>query len=267
MIMLHPDLLERRALALLALIDPFGRPVPGPVRLSGPGLRTVAKSGGRHAIISASGFADYEAAFAAPPAAPAVGQIDVRIDILPADGTLAPRSVTLKLPRDPDPANAATTDSLFAPVPVMLLPSPQCPVPATAAAVRVTVRKKTDGRRVAGALVRVASSGGAFKAMAMTDAVGEALVIVPQFPLSHTGGGGAISSELDATATVVADPAAIRLVADADIAAARAAARTAADPFPDPDALDKALPVPADGTAFKLSTRADAVLTLEWKNP
>lgn len=265
--MLHPDLLERRALALLTLIDVFGRPVLGQVRLTGPGLRTVAKGGGRYAVISAKGFADYESGFAAPPAAPAVGSTNLRIDVRPADGALAPRSATLKLPRDPDPAKATTADSLFAAIPVVLLPAPQSSIPSSSAAVRVTVRAKNDGRRVAGALVRVSSTGGTFKARAVTDAAGEALVIVPQFPLSHTGPGGQMDSALDAKATVVADPDTVRLVADDAVAAERRAALAATSGFLDPDALDAALPAPGGGTAVKLSTRAIATLNLEWKKP
>ena len=265
--MLHPDLLDRRALALIELIDPIGRSVLGQALMSGAGLRTVAKGGGRSAVVAAQGFAAHEAAFAAPPNNPAVGQVDYRIDILPADRGLAPRSVTLKLPRDPDPANRANEASLFSPIRVALLPSPQCPIPATAAAVRITVRKKGDGRRVAGALVRVVTSGNKFQAMALTDAIGEALVIVPEFPLTHTGPGGQIDSALGAKATVVAAPNAITLVADADISAARAAAQSATSGFADPDAIDKALPAPAGGVALQLSTRTIAILELEWKNP
>lgn len=265
--MLHPDLLERRALALLALVDTFGRPVLGQVHLSAPGLRTVAKGSGRYAVISAKGFAEYETGFAAPPAAPAVGSTDLRIDIRPADGALAPRSATLKLPRDPDPARASTADSLFATVPVVLLPAPQAQIPSSAAAVRVTVRKKGDGRRVAGALVRVSSTDGTFKARAVTDAAGEALLIVPQVPLSHTGPGGQIDSALDAKATVVADPDTVRLVADDAVVAERRAALAATSGFLDPDALDTALPAPGGGTSIKLSTRMIATLNLEWKKP
>jgi len=265
--MLHPELLERRALALLALVDTFGRPVLGQVHLSAPGLRTVAKGSGRHAIISATGFADYETAFAAPPATPAVGSRSLRIDLRPADRALASRSITIKLPRNPDPAKAATADSLFVPVPVVLLPAPQCPVPASAAALRVTVRKKNDGRRVAGALVRVSSTSGNFKARAVTDVAGEALVIVPQFPLSHTGPGGQIDSALDAKATVVADPDVVRLIADGAVAAERRAALTTSSGFLDPDALEQTLPAPGGGISFKLSTRMIATLNLEWKKP
>ena len=131
----------------------------------------------------------------------------------------------------------------------------------------MTVRKKDDGRRVAGALVRVVSTGNRFKASAVTDAAGEALVIVLHFPLSHTGDGGQIADGLEAKATVVADPARVKLVADSDVQQARNAARVAALGFPDPDGLAKAHPAPGGGTELRLSTRKVAIVELEWNEP
>lgn len=267
MMMLSPDLLDRRALALVELRDPWGRPLISPARLSGEGLRVVAKGGGRFAIVAAAGFAAHESTFAAAPQAPAIGSVGLRLDIAPADSAFAPRSAVLKLPRDPDPDHGGQPGSVFQAVAIALLPAPQSPIPATAAGVRVTVRKKGDGRRVAGALVRVASADGKFKAHAVTDAAGEALVVLAQFPPSHTGGGGQIADSLEATATVVADPAKIALLSDAEVMPARDVARGQFAGFTDPDALDAALPDPGNGKTLRLSTRVVATLELEWTNP
>jgi len=264
--MLSPDLLDRRALALLALVDPFGRPLQGPALLSGEGLRSVAKPGGRWAILACKGLEAHVVAFAAPPASPAVGSVACAIDIRPADSGLSPRRAVVPLPRDPDPAHKGEDDSLFAPVRITLLPSPRCAVPATSAAVRVTVRKRNDGRRVANALVRVASDNGQFAAQSVTDAAGEALVIMPDFPLSFTGGGGSVSDALPAKVTAVADPASAVLVDDADATAALAGAAGQSSGWPDPDALAAAFPVPATGAAgVLLSTRAVAATEVEWR--
>lgn len=265
--MLNPDLLDRRALALVELRDPFGRRLPSPARIEGDGLRVVAKGGGRFAIVAAAGFASHESAFFAAPAAPEAGAIDVRLEIVPGDGGLAPRTALLKLPRDPDPDHGGETGSLFRAVRIDLLPAPPCAIPATAAGVRVTVRKRDDGRRVGGALVRVTSPDGKFKARAVTDVAGEALVIFAQFPPTHTGGGGQIADGLDATATVVADLDEISLIADGDLVHARSAARARTTGFPDPDALDAVLPAPPGGTAVRLSTRVVASIELEWTDP
>jgi hypothetical protein len=267
--MLSPELLDRRALALIALVDPFGRPLAGPALLTGDdGFRTVSKSGGRWAILACKGLESHVGSFESAPAAPNLGSVDCTIDIRPADGSLAPRRAVVPLPRDPDPASRGQPDSLFEPVTIALLPSPQCSVPATAAAVRVTVRKRNDGRRVANALVRVASNNGQFTARSVTDAAGEALVIVPDFPMSFTGGGGSVSDGLPAKVTAVADPAVVVLVEDAEVMAALAGAAGQSSGWPDPDALADAFPVPASGAAaLQLSTRVVAMTDVEWRAP
>lgn len=266
--MLSPDLLDRRALALLALVDPFGRPLVGPALLTGDGLRTVAKSEGRWAVLGCKGLEAHVGSFESAPASPAQGSVACAIDIRPADAGLAPRRAVVPLPRDPDPANRGEDDSLFEPVTIALLPSPRCPIPGTSAAVRVTVRKRNDGRRVANALVRVASNNGQFAAQSVTDAAGEALVIVADFPMSFTGGGGSVSAALPAKVTAVADPASAVLIEDADVSAALAGAATQSSGWPDPDALADAFPVPAAGAVnVQLSTRQVATAEVEWRAP
>lgn len=265
--MLFPDLLDRRALALVALTDPFGRALAGPALLTGDGLRTAAKPGGRWAILSAAGLEAHSHAFDLPPDEPDEGSVQLAIDIKPAHPGLAPRRFFLSLPRDADPASRGQPGSLFEPVAITLLPSPRCKVPATAAAVRVTVRKRGDGRRVANALVRVASNNGQFNAQAITDAAGEALVIVPDFPPAFTGSGGSVADGLPAKATAVADPATAVLVADDGVAAARADVASRVTGFADPDALAEQFPVPASGTATRLSVREIAFAEVEWRAP
>ncbi|HEY6814617.1 MAG TPA: hypothetical protein VI168_03665, partial [Croceibacterium sp.] len=172
------------------------------------------------------------------------------------------------LPRDPDPAHKGEADSLFAPVTIALLPSPRCAVPASAAAVRVTVRKRNDGRRVANALVRVVSDNGQFAAHAVTDAAGEALAIVADFPMSFTGNGGSVSSALPAKVTAVADPASAVLVDDADVLAALAGAAAQSSGWANPHVLAAAFPAPAAGAVeVQLSTRAVAAAEVEWRAP
>jgi hypothetical protein len=267
-IMLSPDLLDRRALALIALVDPFGRPLDGPAQLTGEGLRTVAKPGGRWAVLACKGLEAHVGAFEAAPASPAQGSVACAIDIRPADVGLAPRRAVVPLPRDPDPDHKDEADSLFAPVTIALLPSPRCPIPGTSAAVRVTVRKRNDGRRVANALVRVASDNGQFAAQAVTDAAGEALVIVPDFPMSFTGGGGSVADGLPGKVTAVADPATATLVDDAGVLAALADAGRQTSGWADPDALADAFPVPAAGAVnIRLSTRVVAATEVEWRAP
>lgn len=265
--MLSPDLLDRRALALIALVDPTGRPLVGPARITGDGVRTAAKPSGRWALLAAAGLESHVGVFAAAPSTPAKGAIKCAIDIRPFSGALAPRRAIVPLPRDPDPAHKDQADSLFAPVAISLHPSPTCPIPPTAAAVRVTVRKRSDGRRVANALVRVVSANGQFTAQSVSDAAGEALVIVPNFPLAFTGNGGSVSDSLPAKVTAVADPNKAVLVADAEVATARASSARQNGDYPDPDALAAAFAAPATGTNVQLSVRAVATADVEWRAP
>lgn len=265
--MLAPDLLDRRALALLQLVDPTGLPLVVPASLRGPGIKTVAKSGGRWALLEAENLTDYTQAFRTAPGAPANLSVEAVIDIKTQASNFLPRRVTLELPRDPDPANRDQPDSVFQPVTIALPAAPDCAIPATASAVRVTVRKAGDGRRVANALVRVRSDNGQFAAQSLTDPAGEALVIIPDFPPAFTGGGGAMTASLSGKATAVADPAIATLVADADILAARARAAARTGEFPDPDRIATGFPAPAGGTAVQLSVRAIATAEIEWTAP
>ena len=163
--MLAPDLLDRRALALIALRDAFGRPVTSPVTVSAAGVRTVVKNGGTFAVVDAPGFAAHSSAFAVPPASPAIGSVSIPLAILPADPRLQARRYVLKLPRDPDPAKRGQANSLFAPVAVELLATPLQRREALAAIVRARVHRKSDGALVGGALVRIRSNDGKFEAM------------------------------------------------------------------------------------------------------
>ncbi len=267
MTMLRPDLLDRRALALVQLLDALGRPLAATARMTAPALRLYAKGSGRYAVLGAAGLEDYAASFATP-AAPALRSVSLPVDIVPGDGAHLPRRFTLALPRDPDPAQRGTAASLFDAIPVALLPSPAAGIPATAAAVRVTVRKRNDGRRVAGALVRVASDNGRFTATGMTDATGEALVLIPAFPGAFPGPGAKLQDFLPGKVTAVADPARAVLVAEDGLLAAQAEAARQVAGFADPDALAAAFPAPSAGAvAIRLSTRRPAIAQAEWRAP
>ena len=263
--MLAPDLLDRRALALVALIDVYGAPVAAPVRVVGDGIRTVPKPPGGFALLAASGFADYEADFAAPPPVPALGARQLRLDLTPAGAALAPRSVALALPRDPDPAGAAHPDSLFHAAEVELLPSPRAAVAGSACAVRVTVRRKDDGRFVENALVRGQSEDGLFSARALTDARGEACLVFAALPISFPGAGASIGHDLAARVVVHADPAVAAFHAPDTLTAAVAAAGGRVSGHADPDSIGAAIaPVFATGTAVRIAAGRQPALALEW---
>jgi len=263
--MLAPDLLDRRALALLAFVDVYGRPVEGSVQVSGEGVRSVVKPGGRCAVLGAKGFDDYVASFAT---APNHATTHVQIDCTPANRALAPRRFDLVLPRDADPAHAGQPGSLFQPVPVELLPAPASQSRGSAVLLRVSVKRSDDGRVVENALVRAQTDNGLFAARALTDARGEAALLFPVLPLSFAGAGATVDPDIAAHVIVDADPAVALFHAPDEIApAARdAAARTSG--HANPDALAAALPANfPSGTALRIAAGRQLSLALTWTAP
>lgn len=258
--MLAPDLLDRRALALLRLVDVAGRPVLGPVRIEGDGVRTVAKGDGRFALLEARGFEAYTASFDPIAAVPAK---TIRLDLTPSAADVAPRGFGLRLPRNPD---SGAPSSLFEPQPVEMLPSALAARSGSACTIRVSVSRGDDNRVVEGALVRARSADGAFAARAVTDVRGEACLLFPFLPLSFPG--STISAEQPARIVVDVDPGLARFHAPAGLAAAAEAAALRTSGHLDPDALAAAAPAPnfAAGAEAALSAGRESAVSLEW-NP
>jgi len=265
--MLAPDLLDRRALALIALRDAFGRPVTSPITVSAAEVRIVVKNGGTFAVVDAPGFAAHSSAFAAPPASPPIGSVSIPLAILPADPRLQARRYVLKLPRDPDPAKRGQANSLFAPVAVQLLATPLQRREALAGIVRARVHRKSDGALVGGALVRIRSNDGKFEAMGVTDRAGEAALVVPGLPLAFAGSGGKTNATLAAKAVIKVVPASAIFTLPNELSGAGGAISRSAGLF-DPDEL-AAGPAPsfAGGTPFDLGAGTEPSLELEWKQP
>jgi hypothetical protein len=264
--MLSPDLLDRRALALIELVDIAGRPVLAPAELAGDDMRFFAKGGGRYALLEAPGFDAHISSFTAPPQSPVNGSTAFDVDIRIASAIYESRKAELKLPRNANPADRDTVDSLFQPLQITIHPSTGAPVPATAAAVRVSVAHKTNKKMVGNALVRVRSTNGKFTGTGLTKTAGEALVIIPYFPISFTTGGAAVEDSLAATVTVVADPASVELTDPAELAAILSRPRDDR-PLVNPDAIAAQFASPANGTAIRLSTRRQETVKVEWSPP
>lgn len=266
--MLTPDLLDRRALALIALVDPFGRPVLSPVGIAAPGVRVIAKREGRFAILEAPGFAAHSAAFVAPPAAPALRSRSVALDLTPVDPELLPRRFVLRLPRNPDPDLRSDPLSLFQPETVELSASPRVRADGNACILRVSVRRGSDGAAVGNALVRARTADPAFAAWALTDAAGEAALVFPALPTAFAGPGGTTSAEIAASVVVHADPAVARFADPARLDEARRAAASRTEGHADPDALAAANPADfAAGASVQLSAGTQPALALTWTAP
>ena len=263
--MLAPDLLDRRGLALLAFVDGYGRAVEGPVQVRGDGVRVVPKGGGRYALIEARGFEAYAATFES---APAHATTPVQLDCTPAGRAYLPRRFRLQLPRDADPTHLDQPGSLFQPVQIELLPAATAQPAGSAVLVRVSVTRADDGRIVEHALVRARTDNGLFTARALTDARGEAVLLFPVLPLSFAGAGATVDRDIAARVIVDVDPAValFHSPAEVPVAAREAAMRT--DGHPDPDALAAALPANfPSGTALRIAAGRQFSLALTWTAP
>jgi hypothetical protein len=219
------EIVQQDILAALRFVDDItGRTVPDAVQLQAPKLTLYPKRNGDLIVLDAQNFA-------------AAGT-DYPIDIRPLAIGYASRRVMLHLPRDPDPANAANANSLFQPALVPLLPSPDYRVGANLALLRVTLRRSTDQLRIGNALVQLTTTlPGNPGARALTDAAGEAILVLSGVPLTVPGPGAIVVADIAASLLLLVDPAIAVFTADADTAAARAASQSQTTGFPDPDDL------------------------------
>ena len=260
--MLSLDLLDRRALAHLRLLDVFGRPVILPVRISGDSISSIRKKDGSIAIVEAPGFEAYCASFNAP-SSPARGSKRVALDLEPATPELCPRRFDLALPRDNDPANASQAGSLFSPVEIEMLPGAAARPSGSACVLRATVRRKSDKKLVEKALVRARSEDEKFEARGVTDSRGEAVLLFPSLPISFPGAGANVRSDIEVRLVVTVDPASVQFNALPDFP------RVAGPqpPFADPDALGSAAVDFTSGTPATIAAGREVSIDLEWSKP
>ena len=187
----------------------------------------------------------------------------VVLDLKPTTRGLAPRRAVLSLPRDPNPAAAG---SVFQPVPIVLLPSVQAQPPGLAAGLHVTVRRAGDGHLVEGALVRLRAAGRP-AALAVSNANGEALVLIAGIALTSPGPNTSVLPEVPAQIDTIVIPADARFHDPADAEALSAARRAEADRttgFADPDALIALAAQASDAQTVRIAVAEIRVTSIEW---
>lgn len=146
-----------------------------------------------------------------------VGAAPLVVIVEDPTGFYLPRRATVALPRDPDPANAAATNSLFQPVELGLYPGPAAPPASGWAVVRATVVDAAGGAPLPGALLRVSrTSDNVVIARGLTEwrgrAAGEAQVAVPGVPAITFGpangndDGAVLVSRIDVSIEAIFDP-------------------------------------------------------------
>ncbi len=226
------EFVDRRVLAGIRFVDPFGRAVLTPVTVTpvDPGVTLFFKRPGEIIVTDAPGLAKHTAAFDSPPKTPALGSVAIVLDVRPVDPALGARRFTVNLPRNadaskPDPASTAVIVPLFA--------GAAGDLAGLAAAVRVNVRRD-DGAAIEGAVVRLRPAGRP-EVMALTDAAGDALLLAMGVPLASPGPGATVRPDIAGEIDAIVDPALARFNAAADIQAARRAAAQRISGLIDPD--------------------------------
>jgi hypothetical protein len=176
---------EQRVLGAIRWTDAVTQSVIAhPLRVRSAKASFTRNLSGLSVIIAATGLEKYTETFVlpTPPAAdvePAV-PIDLEGTVEDPSGRYLPRAFNVKLPRR---ATKDVADSLFVPIDLQLLPTPQAKIPAGWAQVRVTVKKAT-GEDFPNVLVRVvAKADNRVLGHGMSDARGDALVGIPGLPL------------------------------------------------------------------------------------
>jgi hypothetical protein len=206
MVSLAPERLDRRIFAALRFVDSAGRLVTTPVAISSePPVKVSRNRSGLAIITGADGLQADEATFDTP--STPVGSLGFQLKLYPLDRSLAPRRLSLALPRDPETANSALSGSVFRPIDVELLASTVARQSGQAAAVRLTVVRADDGRRVEGALVRIDSGSGGPGARGITNRAGETLLFVYGLALSAPGPNATIVDDHAVGVELIVDPA------------------------------------------------------------
>jgi hypothetical protein len=174
------ETVDGRILCVLRFLDgETGLPVAGALEVSGPGVRIVRNRSGLYVLTGAPGFEAYAGSFEAPPSpAPSSVELTVR----DPGGRHLPRRFQLTLP-------SPSTSAPFAPEDVRLYLSSNARPSPGSAVVRLSVRD-AGGAPQPWALLSVSVAlpdGPALQARGLSDARGEALVLVPGIPLLRWG--------------------------------------------------------------------------------
>jgi hypothetical protein len=220
------ELLDRRVLGAVAFLDAATRArVLEPLAVRAEGARLARTRRGLYVVFDAPGLKAHTRAFDAPPSEPARGSAPVTLEVSDPAGRYVARRYTLRLPLDPDPANTNLPGSLFNPSEVTLFPSPSAGTRPGWALVRATVVAADGGGPLGGALLRVKRlPEGTLIARGMSDARGEALVVVPGIPLVTFGDGDEVTEKtISVSLRAVYDPEAGEVADPDDLEARRGA--------------------------------------------
>ncbi|MBC7823512.1 MAG: hypothetical protein H7126_06480 [Candidatus Parcubacteria bacterium] len=252
---------DRRVLGAIGLVDATTRlPIARRLQVSGRDLHLVWNRSGYAVIYAAEGLQAYSESFLAP--ASPVATVSIQVSVIDPEGQYLSRQATIKLPRDPDSANADTANSVFQPISVAMYRSPAAQVASGWAVIRATAIEKTTSQRLPWALIRVVQSAPAKVTLCLADWRGDALINVAGIPITTpgAGGGAVLVNEIDVTLEIVFDPVLTKISTTSDLS-------TLADPnagyLPDPDDLEVRRGSLRSGSlSYKLAAGRDRADTL-----
>jgi hypothetical protein len=182
------EVIDTRVLGAMRLMDaPTGAVIRRPLVVSSVDAKFIRNRSYHYVVTAAVGLEHHTAAFEQPPPLPDVGDIQVGVQVRDLMQRYLPRLLTLALPRDPLPANADQPGSLFVAVPVSMYPAATFPLHPNWSAIRVSLEiEGGPGLPLHGALLRVIRvSDDTVLARGISDARGEALVIIPGIPITN----------------------------------------------------------------------------------
>lgn len=253
---------EWRVLGALRAVDAAtGVPVTRALRVAARGATIARNRSGLYVIRRWAPLAAHEAAFLAPPGAPAPGSLALEIDVSDPSGAYLPVAVTVRLPRVNDPAGVSSPESLYRPHDIALFPAPAAPLGENWAVLWASVTAAGSGDALGGALVRVVSNGEVI-ARGLTDWRGEALVAVVGVPVTtfSDAPGAVVVTEINVTVQAAFDPARGTRTPATDVRAGR---RPPQVPVVDPRALDAAFDtLPRAAAALAIAARRRQALAL-----
>ncbi|HEU4620730.1 MAG TPA: hypothetical protein VFS42_00765 [Burkholderiaceae bacterium] len=209
------ELLDRRVLGAIAFVDGVTRQrVSTGLRVESDALTLRPQASGLYVIHGADGFEKTIESFDEPAAPPPGAPIHFAARVFDPERRYLARAFDVTLPRPSTPVTDPT--SVLVPLEVDLLPASAMPVPARWATwrVRVQIAGSVLKTGLANVLVRVTPQLAGFTTqLALTDAHGEALVVIPNapsvMPSAGNGGGGGgtpvLVKQFEATVSLIVD--------------------------------------------------------------